>query len=248
MGVATRTDRPIGSPTSGFVRRERERTGTAPEPIPSGGDGRANRTTSLPQPRIVGAAAGAAAAGEHAIALEDVAGARLLVSDVRAALLLVDEARYRVIKRLFGVSRDRSWPVTLIALALVAHAAHEKSDQMLRGPGGPTRSDVALGVATLRELLIAIPRRSSQDTPLVGTLVTLAVVGALVRPGLSRTVNGIRTSSHRARRSFNHRYGHLLPMSTTGRAMSRRNREDRPPPRSQTSPGGTQSDGPTEDS
>ena len=169
--------------------------------------------TSLAQPRIAGGAAGAAADDEHAIALEDVAGARLLVSDVRTALLLVDEARYRGINRLFGVSRDQSWLVTLIALALVAHAAHEKSDQLLRGPGGPTRADVALGAATLRELLAGIAGPSSRDTPLFATVVTVAVVGALVRPGLSRTVHGIRTSAHHVRQSFNHRYGHHLPAS-----------------------------------
>ena len=105
MGVATRTDRPTGSATSGFARRERGRISPALEPTPSGGDGRWDDRAPPPQPQIVGAAAGAADAVEHDIALEDVAGARLLVSDVRTALLLLDEARYRVIKRLFGVKR-----------------------------------------------------------------------------------------------------------------------------------------------
>ena len=211
VGVATRTDRPIGSPTSGFARRERERTSLAPEPIAPEADGRSSGGPSLPQPQVVGVAAGAAAGGERDITLEDLAGARLLVSDVRVALLLLDEARYRVVKRLFGVSRDQSWVVTLIALAALAQAAHDKSDQMLRGPGGPTRADVVLGGAALRELLAWIPGPSSRETPLVATLVTIAVAGALVRPALSRTAHGIRTSSHRARLSLNHRYGHLLP-------------------------------------
>ena len=211
MGLATRTDRPIGSPTSGFARRERERTSPAPDPIPPGANGRTNRTGSLSQPRIVGAGARAAAGGELDIALEDVAGARLLVSDVRVALLLVDEARHRVVERLFGVSREQSWQVTLIALVLLASTAHDKSDQLLKGPGGPTRSDVVLGAAGLRELLTWISGQSSRDTPLVGTLVMVALVGALVRPGVSRAAHGIRTSSHRARLSFKHRYGHLLP-------------------------------------
>ena len=103
--------------------------------------------------------------------------------------------------------------MTLIALALVADAAHEKSDQMLRGPGGPTRADVALGAARLRELLAGIAGPSSRDTPFFATLVTIAVGGALVRPALSRTVHGIRTSAHHVRQSFNHRYSHHLPAS-----------------------------------
>ncbi|MGZ4288903.1 MAG: hypothetical protein ACXVXL_31530 [Solirubrobacteraceae bacterium] len=158
-------------------------------------------------------AARAAGRREQGIAPEGVGSARLLVSDVRTAFLLLDEARYRAVKRLFGVSRDDSWAVTLIGLAVLAQAAHDKSDQMLRGPGGPTRADVALGAAALRELLAGIPGPSSRDTPPVATLVTIAVVGALVRPGLSRTVHGIRTSAHHARQSFNHRYGHHLPAS-----------------------------------
>lgn len=211
VGVATRTDRPIGSPTSGFARRERERTSLAPAPIAPDADVRSSGGPSLPQAQVVVVAAGAAAGGERDITLDDAAGARLLVSDVRVALLLLDEARYRVLNRLFGVSRDQSWVVTLIALVALAQAAHEKSDQMLRGPGGPTRADVVLGGAALRELLAWIPGPSSRETPLVATLVTIAVAGALVRPALSRTAHGIRTSSHRARLSLNRRYGHLLP-------------------------------------
>jgi hypothetical protein len=171
----------------------------------------ANGKAAPPLPRIVDAAAGTTAVSERAIALGDVGGAKLLVSDVRVALLLLDEARYRGVKRLFGVSRDQSWTVTLIALAVLVRAAHDKSDQLLRGPGGPTRADVALGAAAVRELLTWIPGPSSRDTPLVGTLLAIAVAGTLVRPGLSRMAQGIRTSSHRARLSFNHRYGHLLP-------------------------------------
>jgi hypothetical protein len=52
VGMATRTDRPIGSPTSGFVRRERQPTTRAPEPIRPCGDGRSNdRPGVSPRPR-----------------------------------------------------------------------------------------------------------------------------------------------------------------------------------------------------
>jgi hypothetical protein len=212
VGLATRTERPRGSGTSGSLRQDPERAGPR-EPIPPAGGERATGGLPFPQPQIVRTAAGPSAGGEHAVALEDVGGARLLVSDVRTALLLLDEARYSAVRRLFGVSRDQSWAVTLIALAVLAQAAHDKSDQMLKGPGGPTRADVMLGAAGLRELLAGIAGPASQDTPLVATLVAIAVVGAVVRPGLSRTVHAIRTATHRARHSFNLRYGHLLPTS-----------------------------------
>lgn len=151
MGLATGTNRPIESSTSGFARREWNWT--------------------------------SADDGELDVALEDVAGATLLLTDMRVALLLIDEARHRAVERLFGVSREQSWQVTLIALVLLASAAHDKSDRVLKGPGGPTRSDVMLGAAGVREVLTWIPGPSSRNTPLVGTLVMVALVGALVRPG-----------------------------------------------------------------
>jgi hypothetical protein len=213
VGLATTTDRPIGPQTSGSLPEELEQRGPRRKRIPPGGGMRANGRPSSPQPQIVGTTARSTASGEHGIAIEDVGGARLLASDVRTGLLLVDEARYRAVKRLFRVSRDQSWPVTLIALALLAGVAHDKWEQMLRGPGGPTRADVALGAAALRELLTWIPGPSSRDTRLVATLVLIAVVGCVVRPGLSQTLHGIRTSTHGLRQSFNHRYGHVWPMS-----------------------------------
>jgi hypothetical protein len=84
---------------------------------------------------------------------------------------------------------------------------------MFRGPGGPTRADVALGAAALNQLLTGISGPSFPDTPSVGALVSIAVAGALVRPGLRRTIHDLRASSRRVRHSFNHRYGQLLPTS-----------------------------------
>lgn len=80
--------------------------------------GRSNDTAPRPQPRVVGVAAAAATGGQHDIPVEGFGGARLLVSDVRVALRPLDEARQRIVERLFAVSRDQSWPVTLTALAL----------------------------------------------------------------------------------------------------------------------------------
>ena len=204
MGVATPGDGSDTSPPLGSPPRDREM------------NGRANGSPSLTHPPLADGTAGDTGAGERHVTLAEVGGARLLVSDVRVALLLLDEARYRVVNRLFGVDRDHSWEVTLIALAVLASAAHEKSDQMLKGPGGPSRTDVAFGVVGLRELLARISGPPSQDTPLFSTLVTIAVVGAVARPILSRAAHRIRASSHDVRASFNHRYGHLLPVPVAG--------------------------------
>jgi hypothetical protein len=186
----------IGPVTLGRREPELERTGPGPEAILAGG--------CVP--------------GEHGVAPEDLGGARLLVSDVGVALSLLDEARYRAVRWLFGVPREQSWQVTLVAIAVLASAARTKSEQVLRGPGGPTRTDLALGAAGLRELVVAIAGPSAQDSPLVGTVVTIAVLGGVVRPGLSWTVRGFRTATHRVGRSLKQRYGHVPPRPSASAA------------------------------
>jgi hypothetical protein len=158
----------------------------------------------------IGATAEAAARGDQDISLGDIGGAVLLASDMRVALLLLDEARYRAVHRLFGVSREESWPVTLVALALLAGVTHDKFEQVLCGAGRPTGADAVLGAAALREALLGIPGPSSRDTPLIGTLMMVAMLGAMAGPGLCRALHGIRASSHHLRLSFSHRYGHVI--------------------------------------
>lgn len=141
---------------------------------------------------------------------EELTGGKLLLTDVRTAFLLANEARYRTLERLFGLRRDQANLATLIALGLLMEVAHDKLDYWLQGPGPPTRADAALGAAVSRELLYDIAGPSSRDTPLFGTLVLLGVVGGLSGPALRRSFRGVRTLSHRARRSFNHRYGQVF--------------------------------------
>ncbi len=124
--------------------------------------------------------------------------------------MLANEARYRTLEYLFGVRREQANLATVIALIVLLEAAHDKADRWLRGPGGPTRADVALGAATCRELLYEVSGLDPRDTPLVGTLVAVAVLGGLSGLVLRRSARGITTFSHRAGRSFNHRYGHLI--------------------------------------
>ena len=141
---------------------------------------------------------------------EELSGARLLLRDIRIAFLLANEARYRTTERAFGVPRDQANLVTFAALLLLLEAAHDKTEELLRGPGPPTRADAVLGAAALREVLYGVGGSSARDTPLFAALMMLALLGGLSGPALRRSVRGIEVASHRMRHSFNHRYGHLL--------------------------------------
>ena len=148
-------------------------------------------------------------------------GRRLLASDLRVAFLLANEARYRTVERLLGVPRDQANFVTVIGLLVLADAVHEHAARALSAPGGPAPADAVLGSLTLRELLYGLGGPSSRDTPLFGTLITIGVIGGLIRPAVGKSIHGIRSSSQRMQVAFHQRYGHLIGSSQSDASSAR---------------------------
>jgi hypothetical protein len=142
--------------------------------------------------------------------LEDYGGATLLFSDLRVAFLLLDEARCAVISRLFGIPKDQSLLVSIIAIGALAQAAHEKATKVLRVEAGPTFPDLMIGTSALRESAHWMAGDLYRDTPIFGTLVAIAFLGTSLRPVLRASLRGVKAASHGARAGFDHRYGHLV--------------------------------------
>jgi hypothetical protein len=88
---------------------------------------------------------------------EEFGGARLLVSDLRVAFLLINHARQRTIARLFGVPRDRANLVTLVAVMVLADTVHDKIKTVLSGPPVPSLGDGLFASASLRNCCGALP-------------------------------------------------------------------------------------------
>jgi hypothetical protein len=156
---------------------------------------------------------GNGAVAKRGIALnddEDVGGARLLLSDARVALILVDEARDLAVARLFGVPRDKALLVTIVGVAAVAQALHDKAARFATVSPQPSLVDTITASAFLDELVHGIAGTRSRDTPFVGALVVIAILGATVGPVAGASVRAVKASSHRARAGFDHRYGHLI--------------------------------------
>ena len=107
----------------------------------------------------------------------------MLVVDLWGTLMLLNEARYRTFERTFGVSRDQV-NLTTVMLALVAAEAIHTQAQKVKPSRRPTVADAAIGVGALRESIYSVAGPASRDTPLVGSLIALAVLGGLVRPGV----------------------------------------------------------------
>lgn len=147
-------------------------------------------------------------------------GPDLLLSDIRVALLVMNEARYRAIEGVFGVSRDQANLLTVIVLAMTLQAGHDKAVQVLRARGAPTLRDVVLGAVILREVLYGIGGPSSKDTPYFGTLVSAALMARQPGPALRRSLRGLRTAAQEARAGFKHRYGGQSRTAMSARTAS----------------------------
>jgi hypothetical protein len=133
-------------------------------------------------------------------------GATLLISDSTVVYLLLNEARGRVVQRLFGVPKNKSALVTVIALAALAEAIHENVQKALEGPAAPSQGDSLLGFAIVNEVLRGLVGSGSEDSPFFGPLVTFALISASIGPAVRMSLRGLKT----ARADFDHRYGHLI--------------------------------------
>lgn len=136
-------------------------------------------------------------------------GARLLVSDTRLIFLLLNEARYHAIKRLFGTPREDSALVTIIALAMVSAAVSSKAAELVKGPN-PSLAGALLGAGVVNESVRGIAGVAPGDSVLFSTLIAMALVGAAVRPVARASWRSAKTMSHQVRADFDHRYGHLI--------------------------------------
>ena len=128
-------------------------------------------------------------------------GARLAVIDARVVILLLDEARNRVIARVFGVPKENSLLVTIIGLGALAEA--------LRGSAGKLQvkadwklDDAVIATAVTHEALHAISGNRYRNVRFFGALVALAVLDKSFRPAVSRSFRAVSASERRVRRGL----------------------------------------------
>lgn len=137
-------------------------------------------------------------------------GARLLIADATAVCLLLNEARARATMRLFGVPRDDTVLVTLIALGIGTDMLHRNMSRALKPPPPPASGDLLLGAALLRAGAHAVGGESSREWAKFGTLAVLALTGAALRPALRNSSRAVKKVSSVARSDFRGRYGHII--------------------------------------
>jgi len=138
-------------------------------------------------------------------AASNVGGAALLARDVRIVLLLLNDARHRTFQRVFAVERNDVNLVTLVVLLVMAEQMQATSSRVRAGRGLTLAEDF-MGFGIVREALCRVAGPDARDTPLLASLLAIAVIGATARSGL-RSVHG---SGHRADVAFHKRYGYLV--------------------------------------
>jgi hypothetical protein len=157
---------------------------------------------------------------------ERVAGAKLLVNDVSVAALVLDDFRARAVERVFGVPRHRQFLVTLIAAGVAERAMRNSAQQVGAKMKGPSRTDALIGFALLRESVYEIAGATPEQLPVGSGLIALAVIGGYATPVVRKAAHNVRTSVHKARAAFGHRYGHVVSLAR--RAVERESTDVEP--------------------
>jgi predicted nucleic acid-binding protein len=134
---------------------------------------------------------------------------RLFLTDARLALILGNHARYLLLRRLFGVSREQANLLTFVVAVGAADAGYQTMRRLARAPHGPSGTDVAIAGAALREAALGVAGVRERDIPMFGTLLTLAMFGAPVVVGLRWATRNARATERRIRARRIDRYSAL---------------------------------------
>ncbi|MGO9959568.1 MAG: hypothetical protein ACLP50_26925 [Solirubrobacteraceae bacterium] len=110
--------------------------------------------------------------------------------------MVLEDARRRLLVRLFGIAREDQLIITLILFGLAADALSKKAAAIARAPG-PTVPSSLMGAAALNEGAHWLAGEWSQDTPLLVPLVAFAVI-AKYHPVVTGSIRAVRASIHGA--------------------------------------------------
>jgi hypothetical protein len=124
---------------------------------------------------------------------------QVFLGDARLAGTVLNQGRYLALNRVFGVSRAQADLLTVVLALAAADAAFAATRRVVQAPFPLSGSDATVGGVLMREAVFGIAGPGARKVPLAGTLLTVAMLGALV-PGLRRTVHGVRAAELRVRR------------------------------------------------
>ncbi len=128
---------------------------------------------------------------------EHLSSGRLFVGDTVVASRLVNEARHRIMYRVFGMPREHSNLMTLFVIAAfvraLQRAAAAPGTQVRKARSSPTAvGDTMIGAAVAKETVNSIAGRPARDTPFAAALIAFALTAYGLRAALKRLVHEVR--------------------------------------------------------
>ena len=135
---------------------------------------------------------------------EHLSSGRLFVGDTVVASRLLNEARHRIMYRVFGMPREHSNLMTLFVIAAfvraLQRAAATPGTQVRKARSSPTAvGDTMIGAAVAKETVNSIAGHPARDTPSAAALIALAMTVYTLRAAIKRLVHAVRPSLRRLR-------------------------------------------------
>jgi hypothetical protein len=134
-------------------------------------------------------------------------GRRLLFGDLIIAFRVANEARRRLVARVFGVPKEGSFLVTVIALGAVAEGLHGAKAQGIKAKATPSIGDTFIGAIAVKETVAGITGSRDSDRRFVGALIATAVLAKSFRPVLEGALRSARAHARRTRATVRRLYG-----------------------------------------
>ena len=125
---------------------------------------------------------------------KNIGAGRLLVGDAIIAFLLLNEARNRIVERVYGVSREDSNVLTMFALGSLGDGLHGGAARVRGVPARLSVADPGIGAAALKETAHLVAGETSRATPFFGALLAFAVLARAFFPMLRGSIRGVRAS------------------------------------------------------
>jgi hypothetical protein len=132
-----------------------------------------------------------------------------LLVDMRVAFILVNDARLRVLTRLFGTTQDEANLVTLMALLVAGQAARARL-QRLPHFRFPPAGDVMLFSGSAREVARSVAGPTISQQPAALTLISMALMYGPTRRAIPKALLAASGAGERLTFGFRHRYGYLV--------------------------------------
>lgn len=151
----------------------------------------------------------------------------LFLADSRLAFVALNEARYRVLRRVFGVSRAQANLLTFVLALNASHAAAVTAEKVVTAPFRVAKVDVVISGFTMREAAVgAAGPRAAAVSPFA-TLLLIAVAGGMALPTLRRAAHQARLLERRIRTLRERQYSSARQFMADGARKLRRDDEAR---------------------